>query len=195
MSAPVTRLATLDDVDAVVTTVAAAFAADPAWSFMLGPENLAARRSFARALLLPRIHRGTAWLVDDGAAVALWDRLSGVAPDDGHDTDWTAFAAEVGDLAWARIEAYEHAIESVAPSPPYWYLGVLATHPDLHGQGLATAVMQPGFEAAAADGWDCWLETSTEPNKAFYERRGFRESRAVVVPGGPPTWWLRRPHV
>ncbi len=36
-------------------------------------------------------------------------------------------------------------------------------------------------------------ETSTPANKAFYAGRGFTEGVAVDIPGGPPTWWLRRP--
>jgi hypothetical protein len=54
--------------------------------------------------------------------------------------------------------------------------------------------MQPAFAAAAADGWDCWLETSVPGNKSFYAGRGFTDARPFDIPGGPPTWWLRRPH-
>ena len=59
--------------------------------------------------------------------------------------------------------------------------------------GLATAVLRPGQAAADAEEWDCWLETSTAANKSFYAGRGFTESVPFDVPGGPPTWWLRRP--
>ncbi len=88
---------------------------------------------------------------------------------------------------------YEAALDAVGPVRPYWYLGVLATHPDHQGRGLATTVLRPGLAAADAEGWDCWLETSTPANKAFYAGRGFTGSVAVDIPGGPPTWWLRRP--
>ena len=186
------RAATLADVDAVTTTVAAAFAGDPAWSFIVGPDNHSARLAFARALLLPRIHQGTAWVSDDCMAVAMWDRKSiGGPPEDG--AWWTPFRAEVGELIWERLQAYESSLEAVPPARPYWYLGVLATHPDHQGRGLATAVLRPGQDAADAEGWDCWLETSTQANKAFYASRGFTDSVTVDIPGGPPTWWLRRP--
>lgn len=195
--------------------MAAAFADDPAWTFMLGPGQTGqpgqpgSADAFARALLLPRIRTGTAWVTDDCSAVAMWDRRPEPDRDDdardAHDAKappdptvapdpWPAFRGQVGEDVCARIEAYEAAVAAVQPARPFWYLGVLATHPDVQGRGLATAVMRPGLDRAAADGWDCWLETSTERNRRFYAGRGFTQSRAVDIPGGPPTWWLRRPH-
>lgn len=187
------RLATTDDVDAIIGTVVEAFDADPAWAFIIGDDK-AARVAFARTLLLPRLGLGTVWVADDGAAVAMWDRRAPIERGGAaRDAAWREFRAEVGDAVWHQLEAYEEALEPPAPSTPYWYLGILATRPGAQGLGLATAVLQPGFDAADADGWDCWLETSTTGNKAFYGRRGFTESRAVSAPELPPTWWLRRP--
>jgi GNAT superfamily N-acetyltransferase len=188
------RPATLADADAIATMVATAFAEDPAWSFMIPPGNAAARQAFARYLLVPRIHRGTAWVTDDCTAVAMWDRRSnGDDLDEADDGWWAGYRAEVGDAIWERLETYDGALGAVGPERPFWYLGVLATHPDHQGRGLATAVLQPGLAAADAEGWDCWLETSTPGNKTFYAGRGFTHSVAVDIPGGPPTWWLRRP--
>jgi ketosteroid isomerase-like protein/GNAT superfamily N-acetyltransferase len=188
------RAATHADVGPVATMVAAAFAADPAWSFMIPSDREDAREAFARSLLVPRIRRGTAWVTDDCTAVAMWDRraVDGNADAD-HDEWWATFRADAGEEVWARIQAYDAALEAVAPPEPFWYLGVLATHPDHQGQGLASAVLAPGLAAADAESWDCWLETSTPANKAFYTGRGFTESVAVDIPGGPATWWLRRP--
>lgn len=188
------RLATLGDVAAITETVAAAFASDPAWSFILGPGQQAARRTFARTLLIPRLRHATAWVTDDCSAVAMWDRLGTDTPaTEGEDSSWASFREEVGDDTWRRLQAYDAALEAVGPSRPFWYLGVLATHPDHQRCGLATAVLEPGLEKADTDGWDCWLETSTPANKAFYAGRGFTAEIPVDIPGGPPTWWLCRP--
>jgi len=194
MERPHVRPATIDDVDAVAATVSAAFESDPGWTYILGRGNARGREAFARALLLPRLRKQTAWVTDDCTAVAMWDRRSidGLTGED-HDAWWDGFNAEVGDYVCARLEVYEGAIESGFPGPPFWYLGVLATHPDHQGRGLASAVMRPGLAAADEEGWDCWLETSTPGNKAFYEGRGFTESVPIDLPGGPPTWCLRRP--
>jgi GNAT superfamily N-acetyltransferase len=188
------RLATLADVEAVASMVASAFATDPAWSFIVGPGRLPAKAAFARALLLPRIQRGTAWVTDECTAVAMWDRMAEEAEaNEDYDARWSDFRAEAGEDAWLRLQAYDAALTAVGPGRPHWYLGVLATHPDQHGRGLASAVLGPGFAAADADGWDCWLETSTTGNKEFYEHRGFTTAIPVDIPSGPPTWWLRRP--
>jgi hypothetical protein len=51
----------------------------------------------------------------------------------------------------------------------------------------------PVLGEADRHGIACCLETSTEANRRFYERRGFIEQTEVLIPAGPPTWWLRRP--
>lgn len=189
------RLATMTDVDVITATVAAAFATDPGWSFMIGEGRVDEMRAFARALLMPRVGRGTAWVTDDCTAVAMWDRVAiDHEPDADHDERWAAFREEVGEGIWQRVAAYDDAVGAEKPARPHWYLGVLATLPAAQGRGLATAVLQPALAAAAADGWDCWLETSSPVNKAFYAGRGFTEGRAVDLPGGPPTWWLGHRH-
>jgi len=191
---PEVRLAVADDVDAIVATVTAAFVSDPAWSFIVGPGNDHARAGFARTLLISRVRQGSVWVTADCMAVAMWDRRPiEMLVDAEREALWEAFRADVGEEIWTRLEVYEAALAKGAPPRPYWYLGVLATHPDHQGRGLASAVLRRGFAAADDAGWDCWLETSTPANKSFYAGHGFTEGVGFDVPGGPPTWWLRRP--
>lgn len=191
---PLVRLAVADDVDATASMVARAFANDPAWSFLIPDDDGPGREAFAQALLLPRLSRGTAWVVDDHSAVAMWDRRSAGPTDPAaHEAAMATFREIVSERIWARVERYEEAVASAAPAPPFWYLGVLATDPDRQGRGLATSVIAPGIAAADSEGWDCWLETSKPANKAFYERRGFTRSVPVVDAVIPSTWWLCRP--
>jgi GNAT superfamily N-acetyltransferase len=68
----------------------------------------------------------------------------------------------------------------------------LATRPERQRVGLATAVTAPILREADRLGIACCLETSTEVNRRFYERRGFTQATAIALPGGPATWWLRR---
>lgn len=188
------RLATPSDVEAIADTVAAAFAVDPAWTFILGADALPLRRAFATALLVPRIRRGTAWVTDDCRAVAMWDAWDVDTPqDDDHDERWAAFRELAGEDVSRRLTVYDTALGAVGPPRPNWYLGVLATHPDVQGRGLATAVLEPGLAAVDESGWASWLETSTTGNKAFYAKRGFTESHVLDIKGCPPTWWMRRP--
>lgn len=87
---------------------------------------------------------------------------------------------------------YNDAVTAASPAEPHWYLGVLATDPERQREGLAIALPTPILDEADRLGIACCLETSTADNRRFYERRGFTQATEVAVPGGPPTWWLRR---
>lgn len=178
----------------MIATVTAAFARDPAWRFLLGGESEQLAPLFAGALFDVRVERAEVWVGDEGASVAMWESpASREEPAGRAEAIWTRYRACAGTRASRQLDAYSAALAAVSPPAPYWYLGVLATHPDRWGSGLATAVLVPGLREADADGVPCCLETSTEANRRFYARRGFTEATEVIVPDGPPTWWLTRP--
>lgn len=193
-SPPLIRRALSLERPEVLRTVTAAFAEDPAWRFLMsdGYERLAPH--FAGALFDLRIGPGNVWVSDDLATVAMWDGPSGSDDQPRRAEEvWARYRAAAGDDAYERHVAYNNALAAVAPAEPYWYLGVLATHPARRREGLATAVLRPVLSEADQDRLTCCLETSTEANRRFYERRGFSEATVVELQAGPPTWWLRRP--
>lgn len=193
-SAPVIRRALAHDRAEVVATVTAAFADDPAWAFLFDDEYDRLAPEFAGTLFDLRVDSGNVWVSDDLATVAMWD-----GPGPGGDPPaavrevWARFVAIAGDAAHERLVAYKRALAAVSPADPHWYLGVLATHPSRQREGLASAVLAPVLVTADRGGIACCLETSTESNRRFYERRGFSEPSDVAIAAGPPTWWLRRP--
>jgi GNAT superfamily N-acetyltransferase len=188
------RPATRGDRETVTASVAAAFAHDPAWLFLLEPDYDRLAPLFAGILFDVRVDAGNVWITGDGAAAAMWDPpATGSEPWSPSEDVWAPFRAQAGEAAWQRLAEYERAVDAARPSTPYWYLGVLAAHPDRQRSGLASAVMAPILGIADGDGIACCLETSTAGNKTFYERRGFTEATDVHITGGPPTWWLRRP--
>jgi GNAT superfamily N-acetyltransferase len=179
------------DRSAVTAAVAAAFARDPAWNFLFGDDYDRLAPLFAGALFDLRVGSGDVWVTEDVSAASFWEppgRQREPAPV----PVWDAYRAAVGEKVWQRLADYEGAVDTARPTTPYWYLGVLATRPDRQRQGLASAVMAPILARADSDGIECCLETSTESNRAFYERRGFTVVTAVHITAGPPTWWLRR---
>ncbi len=187
------RPARRTDRAAVIDTVSAAFAHDPAWSFLLGEAYDRLAPQFTGALFDSRVDAGAVWVTNDVTAVAMWDRLGGGdEPTAEIESVWRTYRATAGVDAWARLRAYEEAVDAARPPTPYWYLGVLATHPGRRGAGLATSVIGPVLERADEDGLDCCLETSTVENREFYGRRGFTDVTEVHIASGPPTWWLRR---
>jgi len=196
MSSPdiVVRRATPEDRDAVVATVVAAFHDDPAWEFITHGEIGRLSPYFAGALFDGRAGAGTVWVSDDCRAVAMWDdRTRAHAEDLYPPSIWERYREVAGEDAWNALQRYDGALHVHEPAEPFWYLGVLATHPSAQGTGLATAVLQPVLAQADAAGVDAWLETSKPGNTEFYARRGFIERIEVEIDGGPTTWWMRRP--
>ena len=189
---PAVRRATVADRDTVIATILAAFVDDPAWHYLTSGDFDGVSPHFAAALFDSRVGHGSVWVTDDCLAASLWERhdLDGVAHDE---SVWEVFRAAVPVAVRDQVEAYDAALHAVGPVPPFWYLGVLATHPSVQGRGWGTAVLAPAFAVADADGLDCWLETSKPTNTEFYMRRGFVERIEVDVPDGPTTWWMRRP--
>jgi GNAT superfamily N-acetyltransferase len=190
---PVVRRASSEDRSGVVASVVAAFAHDPAWAFMLGAEYEHLAPVFAGALFDLRIASENVWVTDDLAAVSMWDQ-----PENGDEMPgyaasiWTRYRTAAGEGAFERLTLYNDALDAASPAEEYWYLGVLATHPQRQREGLASAVLEPVLSEADRRGLPCCLETSTADNRRFYERRGFTQVTDVVLPGGPQTWWLRR---
>jgi GNAT superfamily N-acetyltransferase len=177
----------------VVASVAAAFAEDPGWAFILGEEYERLVAHFARALFDVRIASDGVWVTDDLAAVAMWDSPGTSDAAAGHAASvWARYRTIAGEDAFERLVSYNEAVAAVSQTDPHWYLGVLATQPQRQRQGLATAVLAPILDEADRLGLACCLETSTAENRRFYERRGFTQATDVLLPGGPATWWLRR---
>jgi GNAT superfamily N-acetyltransferase len=176
----------------VVATVSAAFAADPGWAFILGEEYERLAAHFVGALFDVRVACQNVWVTDDLAAVAMWDS-PGKHDAPGHvESVWARYRAAAGEDAFARLTRYNDAVTAASPPETYWYLGVLATDPQRQREGLASAVITPILSEADRFGIACCLETSTANNRRFYEGRGFTQATEVLLPGGPPTWWLRR---
>ena len=76
------------------------------------------------------------------------------------------------------------------PDEPYWYLGVLGTHPDWTGRRWGHAVMAAGLRRAAEEGLPAILETSTAGNVAMYRRAGWDVIAEITDP--LPIWVLRQ---
>ena len=199
---PIIRRATPADVDAVVETLVAAFVTDPAWDFITGGDRQRVDPHFARALFDSRVGDRTVWVTDDCSAAALWElrevtmQAANVKSTDDHSAQaavWAEYRQQVGEQTWHRLEVYEDELEKHAPARPYWYLGVLATHPRYHNQGLASAVLAPVFALADEAHLPCWLETEEVENITFYENRGFSERAEFALPDGTPVWWMGRP--
>jgi GNAT superfamily N-acetyltransferase len=177
----------------IIDTVSAAFADDPVFRYFFDDERLFAEhaRVFAADLFDKRIHRDSVWVVEGGRAVAMWD------PPATADEPAPVDAGERLDLPdgpLRRMREYDRAVHRKMPRFPHWYLGVLATHPDVAGRRWGRAVMEPGLRQAARDEVPAYLETATERNVGLYQRAGWTVAHTVKA-GRLPIWILTHPGV
>jgi GNAT superfamily N-acetyltransferase len=176
VGSPVVRLATRDDHERILDTVMAAFAGDPAFRYFFPTQASYAEEGplFVGELLDQRLTFGTVWVVDDAAAVAMWN------PPHPARTD---LPGALSPETVARINRFDAVVHALLPREPHWYLGILATHPDHAGKGHGRLAMAAGLELARADGLPGYLETVTDVNVGIYERYGWHVTATVEVAG------------
>jgi ribosomal protein S18 acetylase RimI-like enzyme len=179
--------------------VARAFQDDPAWVWLL-PDDA------RRARLLPWLFRvgfdvtaadvfvtagpvlGAArWLPPGRAAMRVGPTLRALVT-----TPLRLGAATGPFLAYGR--AVEQLRADVAGGP-HWYLAGIGVDPTAQRQGVGSALVRPGIEAAAAAGLPTVLLTNNEANLPFYESQGFVVVREGRTPEDGPRAWamVRRP--
>jgi ribosomal protein S18 acetylase RimI-like enzyme len=88
--------------------------------------------------------------------------------------------------------AYGRAVEQLradVAGGPHWYLAGIGVDPVAQRQGVGSALVRPGVDAAALAGLPTVLLTNNEANLPFYERHGFAVVREEETPrGGPHAW-------
>jgi GNAT superfamily N-acetyltransferase len=185
------RKATRADRARVVRTAWRAFAGDPlvGW-FFEGSYEHAAPEFFA-TLFDIRVDDGEVWVTDDAVSVAEWNPPDGLRGPEGPRTErWRDAGTRFAQLTLDRFAQWGELIDPLLPPQPYWYLGILATHPDWQRQGLGRAVLEPVRERADGEGLPIYLETATEEDVAFYGGLGFGVRHTLDVPDGPRTWGM-----
>jgi ribosomal protein S18 acetylase RimI-like enzyme len=177
------------DRERVVGSLVAAFAADPVLRHLF-PDDTYPRyaAAFFGHLFDKRVGKGTVWTIGPGLSVAMWD-----APSNG--TVEPAGGSPLDDLpadARARVDAYDDTVHAALPGHPFWYLGVLGTHPDHKGRRWGRALIADGLRRAADDGLPAVLETSNPGNVDVYRRAGFEVVRELTA-GPLSVWVMERP--
>lgn len=191
-----------DEVGAAGAMLARAFDGDPIWA-ALWPEREHRARSLTAMF--------TALVVATTSArghVATTPRIDGAAL-------WLPPGRDVG--AWATIRSrfalpravlrlpsserrdllrllsqFEKRRHVLVPEP-HWYLQSIGVDPGSQGDGVGSNLLRDGLERADAHGSPTYLETETEANVGFYERRGFVVLEQHVLDAlGLPIWLMQR---
>jgi ribosomal protein S18 acetylase RimI-like enzyme len=188
------RPATAADVPALAGALARAFHEDPVVAWCYGTADTRDRWSerFFRWQLARLIEQDVTWTTGDAAGAALW-ALPG---------RWREGPMEVLRLSWATVWGLGRRlprtlrglgqVEARHPQERHLYLAVLGVDPPLQGDGVGSALLEPGLELCDREALPAYLETATERNVAFYARHGFRVTGEVALPQGPTVWTMWR---
>jgi GNAT superfamily N-acetyltransferase len=187
------RRATRADRARIVRTTARAFADDPLVGWFFEHSYAETADEFFATLFDIRVDDGEVWVTDDAVSIAEWNPPDGLrGPEEPRTERWRHAGERFTPLTIDRFRRWGELIEPLLPPQPYWYLGMLATHPDWQRQGLARAVLRPVGERADREGVPVYLETATEEDVAFYAGLGFTIRHTLDVPDGPHTWGMWR---
>ncbi|MFF5216660.1 GNAT family N-acetyltransferase [Micromonospora sp. NPDC000442] len=163
----------------VLNSLVASFPEDPVLRYLFPDEETYPRyaATFFGHLFDKRVQKGTIWTIEHGASTAIWE-----PPTAGNASSDDALSAHLPADALARVRAYDRAVHAALPTYPFWYLGVLGTHPDSAGRRWGRAVMGVGLSRAAADGLPAVLETSNPANVEMYRRAGWQVVHTLTEP-------------
>jgi GNAT superfamily N-acetyltransferase len=188
------RRATTADRAAAIGTTVRAFEHDPLVCWFFGDRYPECAPTFFGTLFDMRIDDGEVWATDDVVSIAEWNPPGGLRGDDAVRTGaWVRAGSEVfGRDVIERFRSWDQMSRPLTPPQPYWYLGILATHPDWQRRGLARAVLRPVGARADEEGMSMHLETATVEDVAFYTRLGFTVSHELELPDGPKVWMMGR---
>jgi GNAT superfamily N-acetyltransferase len=180
------RTATPSDLDGLTTTLTAAFATDPLWSWAFpDPDDLAVwwRFCIGSALRYPWV-----WIGGNYAAASVW-----IPPEGTELTQEEEDRVEplIRDLIGPRCDHVMELLERFDASHPrerpHYYLSLLGIHPDFRGQGLGMALLVDNLKRMDAERVPAYLESSNPANNPRYERLGFRQVGEFTTPDGKRT--------
>ena len=202
MSELAVRAAGPNDVDACANVLARAFQDDPG-AIVFDPDPA------RRAEMLPGFFRAfvAAALAEDADLVVAGDPVEGIASWFGPDRHGPSAGAMVangfGDVLerWGpevgrRIFGMTGEIErqhELLITGSHLRLEFFGVEPERQGSGIGSAMIEHGHRRADELALRCYLETFTEPNVRYYERRGYQIVGEYTVGDGVPVYGMVRP--
>lgn len=177
-----------EDAEAVASILVDGFSDDPVMRWVFRPDDFAAGAyaMFHFIVTEATLDKGATYLCGDSAA-AVWTPPN---PEPWPEQREIAFVEAVSAVAEpaaiGRIVALDQATKAVHPQEPHWYLGMLATRCAQQGRGVGSQLMKECLAEVDAAGLPAYLESSNPRNVPFYERHGFRATKEIPLPDGPP---------
>jgi GNAT superfamily N-acetyltransferase len=135
----------------------------------------------------PAVSGAACWLAPGNTELSFWRSLRSGLP-----LAVIRFDSE-GRRRLLELINYAEDIHKQLVTRPHWYLWALGVDPSCQGQGIGGRLLEPVLARADQGGVPCYLETQTEWNVTFYEKRGFEVLREEDVPGLRVWLMLREP--
>jgi GNAT superfamily N-acetyltransferase len=189
------RRAGPDDLELVADTLALAFSADPAWTWVFDDPTRCTEqlRSVWGLLLRASVGHGWIWMTAGAGAVTQW-----VPPgvDELTPEEELAMGRLMDELLGAdvwRATALVERFGAARPAgPDHYYLSLFGTRPDARGRGLGMALLADNLARVDAEGMPAYLESTNPVNLDRYRSVGFVDADVLALPDGGPvvtTMW------
>ncbi len=187
------QTARLDDQSRVISTLVLAFSADPAnrWMYPAPETFLRYFPDFVRALCGRSFECGTAYLIGDVQAAALW-LPPGVEAED--EALMGLFHRSLPEQGQRDLFAIFEQMGSYHPHEPHWYLPFIGVDPAHQRKGYGSALLDHVLRGCDQEWLPAFLEASSLESIPLYQRHGFEVLGTIQVGTSPPiTPMLRRP--
>jgi GNAT superfamily N-acetyltransferase len=191
MTEQLVGIASRSDQDRAIASLELAFVADPVMRWFW-PNAAVYRATFSRfvvAIAAGAFDQGSALVLDDRRAVALW-----LPPSFGADEEALVqlILESVDPEILEDLSAFADRIREFHPVVDHWYLPFTGVDPIVQGKGYGSMLLQHAVATCDRDGLPAYLEASTVRSRMLYERFGFREIGAIQVGSSPTVWAMLR---
>jgi GNAT superfamily N-acetyltransferase len=192
------RAAGPDDLPAVAACLTSAFYDDPVWgSWTFPDESSRTERLYELMHFWAQAGVRHPWvrMTENAEAVAVW--LPPGEPEMTPDEEAVFRQLLVG-LTGARaqdVQALFDRFDEHHPKEPHYYLSLWATHRNLAGHGLGTALIVDNLAQVDVERMPAYLESTNPANLPRYEALGFRRLAEFGPEDGPviTTMWREAP--
>jgi len=136
------------------------------------------------------LQHGNVDTTTDLTAVAVWvDRTHPVSPPVDYDQRLVRACGGYVD----RFRILDDLFDTHHPQRPHHHLALLAVHPDLHGAGLGSVLLEHRHNRLDTERIPAYLEAACPRSRALYARHGYRPHGPshLQLPDGPamyPMW-------